>query len=203
MPPQCPDTSDTYCSEALAAIYPDGDVRVRAGSAFAILANSLFAHSEEEWDQRLDYYDELSHEEQIAYRDQNWQHVFDVPTLHADWMIRGDWIQAAFWELKKQYVRKVRFFRTAHKKALPSHVFHTTTALRSGDGTIVRVTFDDGTEREYDAASLFERHPFMQALEDRDLFLSGTLSPGGYGIIWTDDIDLDIETVYHDGHRIS
>lgn len=50
----------------------------------------------------------------------------------------------------------------------------------------------------YDMASLFSKHPQLEALKDRKLFLSGKLM-GSYGIIWNDDLDIEAETIYEDG----
>ena len=47
-------------------------------------------------------------------------------------------------------------------------------------------------------ASLFGKYPQLQALNDRELFLSGKLM-GSYGIMWNDDLDIETETIYEDG----
>ena len=47
-------------------------------------------------------------------------------------------------------------------------------------------------------AVLFEKYPQLEALKDRTLFTSGKLvSP--YGIIWNDDLDIEVETIYEEG----
>ena len=45
---------------------------------------------------------------------------------------------------------------------------------------------------------MFDQYPIMKALQNRELFNSGKLV-GNYGIIWNDDIDLEVETVYECG----
>ena len=77
-----------------------------------ILNNGLFSDSEEEADQKDAYYDSLPTEEQRAYKEKNWEQVFDITPFENDWTRRGDWVQATVWELRKDMIRDVRFFRT-------------------------------------------------------------------------------------------
>ena len=77
-------------------------------------------------------------------------------------------------------------------------MFHKAVDMRCLDGTSLEVVFQDGTVKKYDVAVLFNKYPQMKALLDRNVFLSGKLiSP--YGIIWTDDLDLETETIYEEG----
>ncbi len=80
-------------------------------------------------------------------------------------------------------------------------MFHKAIDLTFREGTILELTFKDGKVKQYDMACLFEKYPQLKALQDRTLFLSGCLS-GGYGIIWNDDLDLEVETVYEDGWTV-
>ncbi len=77
-------------------------------------------------------------------------------------------------------------------------MFHRAVSLQFNEGTELQLTFEDGCIKSYDIALLFEKYPQLKALSDRSLFTSGRLS-GGYGIIWSDELDLDSETVYEDG----
>lgn len=77
-------------------------------------------------------------------------------------------------------------------------MFHKACKLAFGKGTVLRVTFQDGSEMEYDVSVLYSKYPQLTALNDRKLFTSGKLM-GGYGIIWNDDLDLETETIYSDG----
>lgn len=76
-------------------------------------------------------------------------------------------------------------------------MFHKAIALTFLDKTMLEVTFQTGEVKSYDVAALFEKYPQLRALEDRNLFLSGKLM--GYGIVWSDELDLKVETVYEDG----
>ncbi len=77
-------------------------------------------------------------------------------------------------------------------------MFHKACKLVFGKGTVLRVTFQDGSVMEYDVSVLYSKYPQLKALNDRKLFMSGKLM-GGYGIIWNDDLDLETETIYCDG----
>ncbi len=51
------------------------------------------------------------------------------------------------------------------------------------------VMFDNGVERIYDCGSLFSR-PQFQLLANPAFFNAVRVDPGGYGISWSDEIDL-------------
>ena len=77
-------------------------------------------------------------------------------------------------------------------------MFHKATDMKFLDGTAIEVVFQDGKVKRYDMALLFGKYPQLRALEDRSLFLSGSLM-GAYGIMWNDDLDIETETIYEDG----
>lgn len=80
-------------------------------------------------------------------------------------------------------------------------MFHKALELEFEQGTAFKVTFQDGYVKRYDISVLYDKYPQLKALEDRDLFLSGKLE-GYYGIYWTDDLDLEVETVYQEGETV-
>ena len=80
-------------------------------------------------------------------------------------------------------------------------MFHKAIGLRFLDGTEMEVTFQDGAVKRYDISSLFSKYPQLEALGDRELFLSGKLM-GAYGVVWTDELDIEVETIYEDGETI-
>ena len=65
----------------------------------------------------------------------------------------------------------------------------------------MELTFQDGKVKQYDMSMLFGKHPQLQALEDRALFLRGQLM-GAYGIVWNDDLDIEAETIYEEGTTV-
>lgn len=80
-------------------------------------------------------------------------------------------------------------------------MFHKAINLEFKEGTVLEVTFRDGKVMSYDVKKLFKKYPQMKVLKERELFVSGALM-GGYGIIWNDELDLEVETVYNDGKLI-
>jgi len=78
-------------------------------------------------------------------------------------------------------------------------MLHKATKIEYRDGTVLELFFRDGCVKQFDMVSMFEVYPPLRALTDRALFTSGKLSPGGYGIVWNDELDLEAETVYMDG----
>ena len=81
-------------------------------------------------------------------------------------------------------------------------MFHKATALTFRNGTELEVSFADGAIKRYDIAVLFDKYPQFRALENRSLFLSGRLI-GSYGIVWNENLDLEVETIYEDGVIVS
>ena len=55
----------------------------------------------------------LPPKEKKVFKEKNWELVFDLTPIYNDWTIRGDSIQATFWELKKEQIRKVGNFTSA------------------------------------------------------------------------------------------
>ena len=80
-------------------------------------------------------------------------------------------------------------------------MFHKACKLSFGKGTVLRVTFQDGSVMEYDISVLYSKYTQLRALNDRKLFKSGKLM-GGYGIIWNDDLDIEAETIYEEGDTV-
>lgn len=80
-------------------------------------------------------------------------------------------------------------------------MFHKAINLKFKKGTSFELTFQNGEVKLYDVSQLFEKYQQLKALENRELFLQGKLmSP--HGIIWNEDLDLEVETVYEDGVTI-
>ena len=80
-------------------------------------------------------------------------------------------------------------------------MFHKAVDLKFEEGTALTLLFQDGAVKRYDMSRLFSKYPQLEALKDRELFLTGKLmSP--YGIIWNDDLDIETETIYEEGETV-
>ena len=80
-------------------------------------------------------------------------------------------------------------------------MFHKAIALKLKEGTKLEVTFQSGEVKSYDMSTLFSKYPQLIALNDRNLFLQGKLI-GAYGIVWNDELDIEVETIYEDGETV-
>lgn len=80
-------------------------------------------------------------------------------------------------------------------------MFHKAVDLQFRESTTLEVKFQDGIVKRYDMAELFSKYPQLETLKDRNLFTSGKLM-GSYGIIWNDDLDIEVETIYEEGITI-
>lgn len=78
-----------------------------------ILLDGLLSDTEKEDEELDNYYNSLSEQEKNKFKEINWERVFDVEPFHNEWTIRGDSIQATFWELRKEQIRDIRFFTGA------------------------------------------------------------------------------------------
>lgn len=75
--------------------------------------------------------------------------------------------------------------------------------VRFLEDVTLELTFQDGKIIRYDMARLFSKYPQLEELRrNRDLFLSGHLDVGGYGVIWNDDLDIDATSVYECGEVV-
>ena len=80
-------------------------------------------------------------------------------------------------------------------------MFHKALSVKFLEGTALIVAFKDGTVKYFDMSTLFPKYPQLKALKNRDLFLSGELM-GEYGIIWNENLDIEVETIYESGRTI-
>ena len=75
--------------------------------------------------------------------------------------------------------------------------------VRFLEDVIVEVTFQDGKIIRYDMSKMFSKYPQLEELRrNRKLFESGYLDPGGYAIIWNDDLDFSAMSIYECGELV-
>ena len=67
----------------------------------------------------------------------------------------------------------------------------------------LEMTFQDGKIVRYDMSKMFLKYPQLRELEtNRQLFESGYIDAGGYGVIWNDELDFDAMSIYEDGEVV-
>lgn len=76
----------------------------------SIMNDDLISFTEEEYHQLQKDYNQLSESDRQKMKYDNWQRVFDVDCFKNEWTRRGEYIQATFWELRKEQIKGVRFF---------------------------------------------------------------------------------------------
>ena len=64
------------------------------------------------------------------------------------------------------------------------------------------VLFDDGQVRLIDMNFYIPQHKNFKRLKNQKLFNRAKLSPGGFGIIWNKDIDIDVNSVLKNGKKV-
>lgn len=74
--------------------------------------------------------------------------------------------------------------------------------VKFSKGVTIEATYQDGKVVRYDLSKLFNDYPQYKKLLDSDFFMSGRLDPGGYGLIWNDEIDCDLTSVYLEGEAV-
>ena len=76
-------------------------------------------------------------------------------------------------------------------------MFCVATSVRFLEDVTVECTFEDGKIIRYDMSNVFKKYPHFEELRrNPSLFKSGKLSPGGFGIDWTDTIDFETQSIY-------
>lgn len=66
--------------------------------------------NEEEWTKEQEWLDSLSQEERKKEIESSWDKIFDTRYIKNDWFSNGLFIQATFWELKKEYIKNFWVF---------------------------------------------------------------------------------------------
>ncbi len=61
------------------------------------------------------------------------------------------------------------------------------------------ILFADGTTKTYDANPLISRFDAFEPLKNNSFFENVEVDIGGYGIIWSDDIDLSCDELWEHG----
>lgn len=81
--------------------------------------------------------------------------------------------------------------------------FHTIKSVRPLENLIVEVLFNNGIYKRYDLKPLIKNFNVFKELENLEVFNSVKADPGGYGIIWNEDLDLSSEEIWENGEIIN
>lgn len=92
---------------------PDDEVLLSDFNAWHYVLNHSWlddSKNEDEWDKLHEWYDNLPGEERYKLCVESWQKIFDIEPYQDDWSTKGSYVQAVFWEIKKEYIKKIQFF---------------------------------------------------------------------------------------------
>ncbi|MBQ9236134.1 MAG: putative addiction module antidote protein [Alphaproteobacteria bacterium] len=63
----------------------------------------------------------------------------------------------------------------------------------------IKATFDHDVVKTYDFKPLFDKYPVFEPLKNETFFANAVIDCGGYGLMWTDDIDIDAGELWYNG----
>ena len=78
-------------------------------------------------------------------------------------------------------------------------MFYKIKEIKACDDLKLQAEFTNGVKKEYDVRNMFPVYEQMKALENQELFQKAYVSPGGYAVIWSDQLDLDASDIWEDG----
>lgn len=80
----------------------------------SVLNDFPLTKTDEEFDELAKIYDPLPEDQKKIYRENSWQGIFSFGNIEKDtWADSGKYVQATFWELRKEQIQKVSKFISA------------------------------------------------------------------------------------------
>lgn len=92
---------------------PDNEVVLSDFNAWHFVLNNMYlddSTNEFEWEKYQKEFDALSKSEQEIVKEKSWQKIFNVEPNKTEWLETGRFIQATFWKLKEENIRKIQYF---------------------------------------------------------------------------------------------
>ena len=77
-------------------------------------------------------------------------------------------------------------------------MFHKIVKLQIIQPYSLLAEYENGISKLYDVEPLFDRFQHFQQLKN-GLFQNAAIDMGGYGVVWSDEIDLDAQEIYNNG----
>lgn len=106
---------NNYCGEyyALTVEIPDEQVLLSDEENWHYVLNNWYlceSNDEDEYDKAYAYIESLPLEEKQKVKEVSWEKIFNIELFENDWRRQGYYVQATFWELRKEYVISARKF---------------------------------------------------------------------------------------------
>ena len=70
------------------------------------------------------------------------------------------------------------------------------------ENLIIIAEFENGIKKEYDIKELLNKIEVFSILNNKDIFNNVVVDSGGYGISWSENIDLSSEEIWENGVEI-
>lgn len=81
-------------------------------------------------------------------------------------------------------------------------MFHKVKSVLPQKNYILLVSFSEGVSKIYDVKPLFKKWDIFNALKKEHVFDDVKVDQGGYGVSWSDDIDLSCDELFFNGKLI-
>lgn len=81
-------------------------------------------------------------------------------------------------------------------------MFHKVKSVLPQKNYILLVSFSEGVSKIYDVKPLFKKWDIFNALKKEHAFDDVKVDQGGYGVSWSDDIDLSCDELFFNGKLI-
>lgn len=67
-------------------------------------------YGEDDHDADEAWFKSLTKEQQEDEKEKSWERIFNIEPFESDWIARGQYVQAVFWEIRKEWVVKTQNF---------------------------------------------------------------------------------------------
>lgn len=71
------------------------------------------------------------------------------------------------------------------------------------ENMVLSVLFENNILRQYDVKPLIKKYPAFADLKNNALFNLVAVGPGGFGVIWNDEIDLSEYEIWVNGKTVN
>lgn len=88
---------------------PDKEVVLTDLDAWHFVLNNWYLDeslNEEEWEKNNEWLESLTHDDRQRVKTESWDRIFDIEPFENDWRAKGKSVQATFWVLKREYIKK-------------------------------------------------------------------------------------------------
>lgn len=92
---------------------PDERVLLSDYNAWHYVLNDSYldmSTNEEEWNKERDWFDHLPFDERQKVKEESWQRIFDTTYFKNDWVSKGVYVQATFYGLELNDIKRVQHF---------------------------------------------------------------------------------------------